>query len=60
MPAGSAAGYWVGFMLATGVLHAAGLGLGWTAERVGGAQAGLAYRLAGVAVAVTGIGLLVA
>jgi urease accessory protein len=35
-PAADPAGYMIGFLLATALLQAAGLGLGWLAERTAG------------------------
>lgn len=59
MPEGaSAAAYGAGFMLATAVLHGAGLGLGYIADRIGRSYGGLALRAGGGAVAAAGIAIL--
>lgn len=51
-------GYGVGFMLATALLHAAGLGLGVAISRIGATSAPLITRSAGGVVAVAGLGIL--
>jgi urease accessory protein len=50
--------YGLGFMAATAVLHAAGIGLGLLAGRIGERHGAIAYRVAGCAVVVAGVGLL--
>ena len=52
----SGAAYGVGFVLATALLHAAGIALGYLIGRMSHKQ--LAYRLAGCAVVLAGIGIL--
>ena len=52
--------YGLGFMLATAGLHVAGIGFGSLAGRLARVQGAQAVRLAGAAVAVAGLGLLVA
>lgn len=49
--------YGLGFMLATGLLHGAGLGLGMAIGRFGEAHGGKVVRGAGAAVAVAGLAL---
>ena len=59
MPASpSTAAYAAGFMLATALLHAAGIALGLLVGRLSREQGLLSYRLAGSAVAVAGIVIL--
>jgi urease accessory protein len=55
---GSAAVYGAGFMLATALLHAAGIAFGMLVGRVAATQGQLGYRLAGSAVALTGLVIL--
>jgi urease accessory protein len=55
---GSAAAYGAGFMLATALLHAAGIAFGMLVGRIAAAQDPLGYRLAGSAVALTGLVIL--
>jgi len=57
---GAAAGltYGLGFMAATALLHAIGIGLGLVAGRIGARRGALAYRFAGCLMAVAGAGLL--
>ena len=55
---GSAAVYGAGFMLATALLHAAGIAFGMLVGRIAAAQGPLGYRLAGSAVALTGLVIL--
>jgi urease accessory protein len=52
----SAAAYGAGFVLATALLHAAGIALGYLIGRMSHKQ--LAYRLAGCAVVLAGVGIL--
>jgi urease accessory protein len=47
-------GYSAGFVLATGLLHVAGIGVGFVCERLGR----LPLRLLGAAIAVAGVGFL--
>ena len=49
--------YALGFMLATALLHAAGLGLGLGTSRIG-ARSRLAYQTGGAAMALAGVGIL--
>jgi urease accessory protein len=55
---GSAALYGAGFMLATALLHAAGIAFGMLVGRIAATQGQLGYRLAGSAVALTGVVIL--
>ena len=57
---GAAAGlsYGLGFMLATALLHLAGIGLGLAAGRISERHGAVAYRVTGGLVAVAGLGLL--
>ena len=57
-PLGSATTYGAGFMVATALLHAAGLALGMLVGRISATQGQLGYRLAGSAVALTGLVIL--
>ena len=57
-PLGSATTYGAGFMMATALLHAAGLALGMLVGRISATQGQLGYRLAGSAVALTGLVIL--
>lgn len=50
--------YGVGFMLATAVLHAAGLGLGMVIGRIGERASPVAVRAVGGVVALVGVGVL--
>lgn len=50
--------YGLGFVAATALLHAAGLGLGLAAGRLNGAQGRQGVRLAGAGLAAAGLGLL--
>lgn len=50
------AGYSLGFVLATGLLHVAGIGVGLVKDRPGGTAA---IRVAGAAIGIAGIGFLV-
>ena len=54
----SAAEYGLGFVLATGLLHVCGIGLGLSVSAFGGRRAKPAIQIAGVAIAVAGVGLL--
>lgn len=54
----SAAAYGAGFMLATALLHAAGIAAGMLVGRLSETQGQLGYRLAGSAVALTGLVIL--
>jgi urease accessory protein len=59
MPAdASGLAYGVGFMLATALLHAAGLGVGFALARASIAAGGAVLRLAGAASAVLGVAIL--
>ena len=55
---GSAAVYGAGFMVATALLHAAGVAFGMLVGRIAATQGQLGYRLAGSAVALTGLVIL--
>ena len=55
---GTAATYAAGFLLATALLHAAGVALGMLVGRISETQGQLGYRLAGSAVALTGLVIL--
>jgi len=55
---GSATAYGAGFMLATALLHAAGVAFGMLVGRISATQGQLGYRLAGSAVALTGLVIL--
>jgi urease accessory protein len=55
---GSAATYGAGFMAATALLHAAGVAFGMLVGRIAETQGQLGYRLAGSAVALTGLVIL--
>ena len=54
----SGAAYATGFMAATGLLHAIGVGLGYTVGMVSQIYANSIYRLAGGGASVVGLGLL--
>ncbi|MPZ57815.1 MAG: urease accessory protein [Rhizobiales bacterium] len=56
--AAAGAVYGLGFMAATALLHAAGIGLGLAAGRIGERHGTTAYRIAGCVVAAAGLGLL--
>jgi urease accessory protein len=59
MPAaGSGASYAAGFLLATAMLHAAGIGLGLLVGRLSASRGHLTYRIAGSLTAVAGVLLL--
>ncbi len=55
---GSTAAYGAGFMLATALLHAAGVALGMLVGRISEQQGQVGYRLAGSAVALAGLVIL--
>lgn len=55
---GSTASYGAGFLLATALLHAAGIAVGMLFGRIVATQGQLGYRLAGSAVALTGLVIL--
>jgi urease accessory protein len=55
---GSTAAYGAGFLLATALLHAAGVALGMLVGRISERQGQIGYRLAGSAVALTGLVIL--
>ena len=55
---GSTAAYGAGFMVATALLHAAGIAVGMLVGRISATQGQLGYRLAGSAVALTGLVIL--
>jgi urease accessory protein len=58
-PLGSSAGaYGAGFMVATALLHAAGIGIGMVIGRIAERQGQIGYRLAGSAVALSGLVIL--
>ncbi|MBP2449330.1 HupE/UreJ family protein [Rhizobium leguminosarum] len=52
------AAYAAGFMIATAVLHAAGLGLGYVIGRAGKRQGAFVTRAAGSVAAIAGVGIL--
>jgi urease accessory protein len=54
----SGLGYAAGFMLATALLHAGGIALGFLIGRIGEAYGRLTYRLAGSLVALAGVAIL--
>jgi urease accessory protein len=56
--AASTAAYGAGFMLATALLHAAGVALGMLVGRISERQGQIGYRLAGSAVALAGLVIL--
>jgi urease accessory protein len=59
MPAAAAGiGYALGFLLATALLHIAGMALAGVLSRFGSPQGGLTVRFAGAAAAVMGVGVL--
>ena len=59
MPADSSGlGYGIGFMLATALLHAFGIGLGFVLGRIAAQQGGLLVRAVGGAAAVAGLAIL--
>jgi urease accessory protein len=53
------AAYAAGFMLATALLHVAGIALGMTIGRIGDAYGRLGYRVSGALVALAGVAILV-
>ena len=55
---GSTATYGAGFLLATALLHAFGIGFGMLVGRISATQGQLGYRLAGSAVALSGLVIL--
>ena len=56
MPAaGSAATYVAGFMTATALLHLAGIAVGLAVGRLGRGAGGIAFRAAGLLIAVMGV-----
>jgi urease accessory protein len=55
---GSTDAYGAGFMVATALLHAAGIAVGMLVGRISATQGQLGYRLAGSAVALTGLVIL--
>lgn len=55
---GSFAAYGAGFMVATALLHAAGIALGMLVGRISASYGTVGYRLAGSAVALTGLVIL--
>jgi urease accessory protein len=60
MPLDASGGaYAAGFMLATALLHVAGIALGFLIGRIGDAYGRLAYGLGGGVVALAGVGILV-
>ncbi len=56
----SAAGYGAGFLIATALLHATGIGIGLSVGKLAHGSARLVSQLAGTAIAITGLSLLVA
>jgi len=56
--AGSTAAYGAGFLVATALLHATGVAFGMLVGRISATQGPLGYRLAGSAVALTGLVIL--
>jgi urease accessory protein len=59
MPADSSGlGYGAGFMLATSVLHIAGIGIGFALARIGAGNGGAVLRVAGGSAAALGAGIL--
>lgn len=59
MPVGAGGlAYGLGFMLATAMLHLAGLGIGYAVGRIGDRYAPFAVRAVGGVVAVAGVGIL--
>ena len=56
--AGSTATYGAGFLVATALLHAFGVALGMLVGRISASQGQIGYRLAGSAVAITGLVIL--
>jgi urease accessory protein len=59
MPLDASGGvYAAGFMLATALLHVAGIALGFLIGRIGDSYGRLAYQLGGGMVALTGVGIL--
>jgi urease accessory protein len=59
MPAAaSALGYGAGFLLATALLHATGLGLGFVAARISQSRGRLAFQATGSVIAVAGLAML--
>jgi urease accessory protein len=57
-PDASGGAYAAGFMLATALLHVAGIALGFLIGRIGVAYGRLAYQLGGGLVALAGVGIL--
>ena len=55
----SGVGYALGFMLATALLHAAGIGLGFVVGLVGQAHGKTVYRAVGGLASLAGVALLV-
>jgi urease accessory protein len=55
---GSVGSFGAGFMLATALLHAAGIAVGMLVGRISASQGPIGYRLAGSAVALTGLVIL--
>ena len=55
---GTAGAYGAGFLVATALLHAAGVALGMLVGRISERQGPIGYRLAGSAVALTGLVIL--
>ena len=56
----SAAGYGAGFLIATALLHATGIGIGLSLGKLSHGSARRVSQLAGTAIAITGLSLLVA
>ena len=56
----SAAGYGAGFLIATALLHATGIGIGLSLGKLAYGSARRVSQLAGTAIAITGLSLLVA
>lgn len=58
MESAAGAAYGVGFLTATALLHAVGLGLGYTIGRIGERRGFVVTRLAGGLAAIAGVGIL--
>jgi urease accessory protein len=54
----STGAYAAGFILATALLHGAGMALGWATSRIGGQHSRLAYALGGGTIALAGLRIL--
>jgi urease accessory protein len=58
-PDAAGAAYATGFLLATALLHAGGIALGFVIGRIGEVPGRLVYRIGGGAIALAGVALLV-